>query len=157
MWLFYRLVLLLGYDKKTAILLSAVFAFATMNFHYSVNTQEQTQVGLLLVLAILFMVKYYQQRRFIYAWLFCIALGMCLLFRPASVVTVLPVYLVAAGNDILESHKKDILKIIAKWLLAGALGTGGFIIVCGWYNYIRFGSIFESGYGLSIRHIAGRP
>jgi hypothetical protein len=149
-WLLYRLVLLLGYDRKTAILLSAVFAFATMNFHYSVNAQEQTQVGLLLVLAIWFMVKYYQQRRFIYAWFFCITLGMCLLFRPASAVTVLPVYLVAAVNDILGSHKKDILKIIAKWFLAGALGTGGFIIACFWYNYIRFGSVFESGYGLSI-------
>ena len=149
-WLFYRLVLLLGYDKKTAILSSAVFAFATMNFHYSVNTQEQTQDGLLLVLAIFLMVKHYRQRRFVYAWLFCIALGMCLLFRPASIVTVLPVYLVASGSEILKSGKKDILKIIAKWLLAGVLGTGGFIIVCGWYNYIRFGSIFESGYGLSI-------
>jgi hypothetical protein len=149
-WLFYRLVLLLGYDKKTAILSSTVFALATMNFHYSVNTQEQTQEGLLLVLAIFLMVKHHRQRRFIYAWLFCIVLGMCLLFRPASTVTVLPVFFVAVVSNIWGSGRRDILKIIAKWFLAGASGTGGFIIVCGWYNYIRFGSIFESGYGLWI-------
>jgi hypothetical protein len=149
-WLFYRLVLSLGYSRRNSLLAAAVLAFATMHFHYSVDTQEQTQESLLSVLAIFLMVKYYRQRRFVHVWLFCIALGMCLLFRPASVVTVLPVYLVAAANEVIGSGKKEISKIIAKWLLAGALGTGGFIIICGWYNHIRFGSVFESGYGLSI-------
>jgi hypothetical protein len=148
-WLFYRLVLSLGYSQKISLLVAAVLGFATMSFHYSVNTQEQTQEGLLLVLATLLMVKYYQQRRFVYAWLFCIVLGTCLLFRPASVVTVLPLYLIAAMAEILNSDKRNILKIIWKWLIAGILGTGGFIVICGWYNYIRFGSILESGYGLS--------
>jgi hypothetical protein len=147
-WLFYKLVISLGYNGKTAILLSAVFAFATMNFHYSVNTQEQTQVALLLVLAIFLMVRYYQEHRFVYAWLFCVALGMCLIFRMTSAVMIFPVYLIAVVNEVFRSGRKDILKIIAKWFLAGALGTGGFIIACGWYNYIRFGNVFESGYGL---------
>jgi hypothetical protein len=147
-WLLYRLVLLLDYDRKTAIFSSAVLGFATMNFHYSVNTQEQTQVALLLVLALFLMVRYYQERRFIYAWLFCVVLGMCLFFRMTSAVTIFPVYLIAVVNEVLGSGKKDILKVIAKWFLAGVLGIGGFVIVCGWYDYIRFGNIFESGYGL---------
>jgi hypothetical protein len=149
-WLFYHLVLSLGYSQRASLLAAAVLAFATMHFHYSVDTQEQTQESLLSVLAIFLMVKYYRQRRFVYAWLFCIAIGMCLLIRPVSAVTVLPVYLVAAANEVVWAGKKEILKIIAKWFLAGVLGTGGFIIVCGWYNYIRFGSIFESGYALSV-------
>ena len=148
-WLFYRLVLLLGYKQHIAIFSSAVFAFATMSFHYSASTQEQTQEGLLLVLAVFLMVKYYQQRRFVYAWLFCVVLGMCLLFRIASAVTVLPVYLIAVMAEVIGAGKKNVLKTLEKWFLAGVLGTGGFIIICGWYNYIRFGSIFQSGYGLS--------
>jgi len=148
-WLFYKLVLLLGYGRRAAIFSSAALAFATMIFHYSVNTQEQTQVTGLLVLAILLMVKYYQRRRFVYAWLFCAALGMCLIFRFTSVVTVLPMYLVAAVAEVFIPDKKSLSKAVGKWLFAGILGTGGFIIVWGWYNYIRFGSIFESGYGLS--------
>lgn len=148
-WLFYRLVLSLGYSQRNSLLAAAVLGFATMSFHYSVNTQEQTQEGLLLVLATLLMVKYYRQRRFVHAWLFCVVLGMCLLFRPASVVTVLPLYLIAATAEILNSDKRNILKITRNWLIAGILGTGGFIIICGWYNYIRFGSVLESGYGLS--------
>lgn len=149
-WLFYRLVLLLNYNRTTAIVLSAVLAFATMNFHYSTNTQEQTQEGMLLASAILLMVKYRRQRRFVHAWLFCAVLGACLLLRPPSAVTVLPIYLVAAASDIFGFAKKYKLKTTGTWLLAGLLGTGGFIVACGWYNYIRFGSIFESGYELSI-------
>ena len=54
---FYRLVLLLGYNKKAAIFSSAVLAFATMNFHYSIVTHEQSQVALLLLIMILLMEK----------------------------------------------------------------------------------------------------
>jgi len=145
-WLFYRLVLSLGYQKETAVFSSAILAFSTMNFHYSVSTQEQTHVALLLVLAVLLMFTYYQQRRFIYAWLFCVALGMCLIFRLASAVTIFPVYLVAALSDVLGPGKEKLSNTIGKWLLAGVLGTGGFIVACGWYNYARFGSVLESGY-----------
>ena len=149
-WLFYRLVLSLGYKKRAAVISCAVLAFATMNFHYSVSTQEQTQVGLLLVLAVLLMVKFYREQRFVYAWLFCVVLGMCLIFRPASAVMVFPVYVVAAVSDAFRSDKKNSPRVIAKWLLAGVLGTAGFIVACGWYNYARFGSVFESGYPLGM-------
>jgi hypothetical protein len=154
-WLFYRLVVSLGYSKKSAIFTSCVLGFATMNFHYSVSTQEQPQVALLLVLAVLLMVKYHQQRRFIYAWLFCAVLGICLIFRSASAVTVFPIYVVAAVSDVFVSDKKNLSSVIAQWFFAGLLGTGGFIAVCGWYNFARFGSIFESGYPLAMATALG--
>lgn len=149
-WLFYKLVLSLGYSRNAAISTSCVLGFATMNFHYSVSTQEQTQIALLLVLSVLLMVKYHQQRRFIYAWLFCVALGMCLIFRLASAVMIFPVYLVALLSDVFGSDQEKLSNTIRKWLLAGVLGTGGFIVACGWYNYARFGSVFESGYPLAM-------
>jgi len=60
----------------------------------------------------------------------------------------LPIYLVAAGEDILCNSGKSRVERVGKWLLAGLCGTGGIIILLGWYNYIRFGSVLESGYGL---------
>lgn len=148
-WLFYRLVLLLGYNQPAAIISSLVLAFATMNLHYSASTQEQTQMALLLVLAMLLMVKYHRQQRFVYAWLFCVVLGVCLIFRLSSVVMVLPLYLIAAITEIFSVDKKIIPKIIARWLLAGVLGTGIFVICSLWHNYTRFGGFFESGYSLA--------
>jgi len=147
-WLFYRLVLLLGYTKRAGIFSSSVLAFSTMNFHYSVNTQEQTQIALLLVLAILLITKYHKEQRFVYGWLFCVVLGMCLLFRTTSAVVIFPLYLIAVLSEVFGPDKKNRSHIIGKWLMAGVLGTGGFIVTCVWYNFARFGSIFESGYGL---------
>jgi hypothetical protein len=63
---------------------------------------------------------------------------------------VFPVYVVAAVSDTFGSDKKNSPRVIAKWLLAGVLGTAGFIVACGWYNYARFGSVFESGYPLGM-------
>ena len=148
-WVFYRLVLSLGYKEKTSLIAASVLGFATMHFHYSVNTQEQSQVALLLVLAILLMVKYYRQRRIVYMWLFCVVLGICFLFRPSSVFVVLPIYLVAVSGEILASEKTSWARQAGKWLAASVCGIGSFLVFLGWYNYARFGSVFESGYGLS--------
>ena len=148
-WVFYRLILSLGYGEKASLIAAAVLGFATMHFHYSVNTQEQTQIALLLVLAILFMVKYYRQRRAVYMWLFCVVLGICFLFRTSSASVVLPIYLVAVGGEIFASEKTSRARGVGKWLAAGVCGIGSFLVFLGWYNYVRFGSVFESGYGLS--------
>jgi len=148
-WVFYHLMLSLGYNRRTSLIAAAVLGFATMHFHYSVNTQEQTQITLLLVLAIWIMVKYYQQQRFVYVWLFCVVLGLCLLFRPSSVSAVLPIYLIALGGEVFTSERTLRARRVGKWLAAGVCGAGSFLVLLGWYNYVRFGGVFESGYGLS--------
>jgi len=153
---FYRLVLLLGYNKKAAIFSSAVLAFATMNFHYSVVTHEQSQIALLLLIMILLMVRNMQKPGFLDVWLLCAVLGFCLLFRLTSLVMVLPIYLVAAGAEVFASQITAKPKVVGKWLAAGFLGTGGFVAVIAWYNYVRFGSVFETGHGLAtITTMAG--
>jgi hypothetical protein len=153
---FYQLVLSLGYSKKVVIFSSAVLAFATMNFHYSVVTHEQSQVAVLLLVAILLMVKNLQKPGFLYVWLLCAALGFCLLFRLSSLVMVLPIYLVAAGAEVFAGQTIAKPKIVGKWLAAGFLGVGGFVAVIGWYNYVRFGSVFEGGHRLAtITTMAG--
>ena len=147
-WLMYRLLILLGYSERVSILTAAVFAFATMHFHYSVVTYEQTQVAALLLLAMIFLVKNLRERRFLYAWLLCLSLGLCLLFRLGSMLEILPIYLIAAGEEILGDGEKSRFERVGKWLLAGLCGTGAIIMFLGWYNYIRFGNVLESGYGL---------
>ena len=147
-WLVYRLLILLSYSKRVSIFIAVIFAFATMHFHYSVVTYEQTQVGALLLLAMIFLVKNLRERRFLYAWLLCLSLGLCLLFRLGSMLEILPIYLVAAGEEILGDGEKSRVERVGKWLLAGVCGVGGIIVFLGWYNYIRFGSVLESGYGL---------
>jgi len=145
-WVFYYLVLSLGYSERAAFWGALVLGFATMHFHYSVTTHEQSQAVLLLLVAVLLIVKNLSKPRFIYAWLLCVMLGLCLLLRASMLVTVLPVYIVAAAAEVCAAESQSRLKKIGKWLCAGFLGTAGFAAVTLWYNYIRFGDVFEIGY-----------
>lgn len=145
-WVFYRLAILLGYSERAAFWGAAVLGFATMHFHYSVATHEQSQVALLLLVAVVLIVKNLSKPRFIYAWLFCVVLGLCLLIRATALVMVLPMYMVVVAAEFWAAEAPNKLKVVGKWLLAGFCGTGGFIAETLWYNYIRFGNVFEMGY-----------
>jgi len=145
-WVFYRLVLLLGYSERAAFWGAAVLGFATMHFHYSVVTHEQSQAALLLLVAVVLIAKNLSKPRFVYAWLLCVVLGFCLLLRATMVVTVVPVYVVAAVAEVWAAKAPNRLKVVGKWICAGFCGTVGFVVVTLWYNYIRFGDVFDIGY-----------
>jgi hypothetical protein len=155
-WVLYRIVLGLGYSAKVALSTVLVLAFATMHFHYSVVAHEQTQVALFMLLSVLLMVRNAQEPRFLYSVLLCAMLGLCLLFRLTSLVMVVPVYLAAAGAELFSEQTISKPRVLGKWFLAGALGTGSFIAVIALYNCARFGSIFETGHRLATdRTLAG--
>jgi len=145
-WVFYRLTLLLGYRERAAFWGAAVLGFATMHFHYSVVTHEQSQAALLLLVAVVLIVKNLSKPRFVYAWLLCVVLGFCLLLRATMVVTVVPVYIVAVVAEVWAAEASSRLRVVGKWLCAGFYGTAGFVVVTLWYNYIRFGNVFDIGY-----------
>lgn len=149
-WVFYRLAILLGYSERAAFWGAAVLGFATMHFHYSVVTHEQSQVVLLLLVAVVLIAKNLSKPRFIYAWLLCVMFGLCLLLRASMLVTVLPMCIVAAAAEVWTAEAPNRLKVVGKWLCAGFCGTAGFIAVTLWYNYIRFGNVFEIGYGQAL-------
>ena len=147
-WLFYRLVLSLGCSLLAGLVMSVAFGLSTMILHNSVSGQEQTQIAALLVLAVLIMMRYLKRGGFLYAWLFCLVLGICLLLRTASAVMVVPLFVVAVLADIFQRTNNNFKKRVAIWLSAGILGVGPSLILCGFYNCLRFGCPYESGYSL---------
>jgi hypothetical protein len=60
---------------------------------------------------------------------------------------VFPLYLTAAITDI-STSRIERFAVIRKWVFAGISGFGVFLVLCGWYNFVRFGNIFKLGYSL---------
>lgn len=146
-WIFYRILLLLDYGKGISALSSSLFFYGTMHLHYSVNTHEQSQVAFFLLSVVWLMIKNSKKPCFSTAFLLCLSLGMCLLFRLDSVATVVPLYLVAALSEAVSPmDRSKRTAVIIKWVLAGMLGTGIIVLCICWYNYVRFGSYLETGY-----------
>ena len=154
-YLLYRLVLALGLRQRTAVLTALAGGLGTMHWHYSVNTQEQTQVAALLLLAVLLMAMNQGTGHFRYRWLLCAALGGALLFRFSAVVAAGPIYVAAAGSEILAAPPHRRGSLTGEWLGALVLGMGPFLGVMGWYNYARFGAVLESGYGRALATALG--
>jgi len=148
--LVYRLGRSIGASRRACISTAMVFGIGTMHWHYSVNGQEQSQVELLLVAAAIGFLAELRCRRFLYAWLTCAALGACVLFRPASIVVVVAAYGTMVIWDTARTAAGQRLRCVGRWIAAGILGAGAFAVACGWYNVVRFGTIFETGY----RHVA---
>ncbi len=145
--LFANLILSLGCTRTVSLIMAVLLGAATMIFHYSVNGQEQTQIAALLLVALLLAVRYFRHAAFSRAWLFCLALGACLVFRSAAAIMILPIYLVVAIADAVKSPRAP-ARTTARWLAAGLLGVGPAIAICAWYNYVRFANPLESGYSL---------
>lgn len=154
-WAFYRLLLQMGYSRYASFVSAGLLAVATMMLHYGVCTHEQSQVALLLILALWCLVKNRKSPGFIYAWCLCLALGIGLMFRISSVVMALPIFLTASIQEVTAASRNAKMKCACKWLSAGILGTGIFVVFLLWQNYTRFGSIFENGYGIAAKTMFG--
>lgn len=148
-WLLFRLVVLLGYNKKKALITAAIFGFATMHVHYTVFAHEQNQVALLLLVQCWCMVKIFQENRFGHIWLLCAAMGLCLFFRLSSAIETTLMVVGAFFFAVTSQRTCPWYAIVKKWACAFLLGAVPFILALAWYNYIRFGSFFENGYGLA--------
>jgi hypothetical protein len=147
--LFFHVVLLLGYATRIALVSALVFGFATMHVHYTVFTHEQSQVALLLLLQLWCMLKVLQTQRSVYAWGLCAAMGLCLFFRLSSAFETFSVFAVALCASVAAAPVGARYAAVKIWIRPFIFGCGPFVAALAWYNAIRFGSVFETGYGIA--------
>jgi len=154
-WLFFRFVLLLGYATRIALVSALVFGFATMHVHYTVFTHEQSQVALLLLLQLWCMLKALNTKRPVYTWGVCAAMGLCLFFRLSSAFETFSVFAVALCASVAVAPVGSRYAAVKIWIRPFVFGCGPFVAALAWYNAIRFGSVFETGYGIAAATMFG--
>jgi len=146
-WLAYRVVRRLGYSERAAVGTAAVLGLGTMHWHYAVVAQEASQVAAALLGAAWLMVENRARGRFVYALGACVLLGAALGFRLAEATAALPMFLAAAVSEAAGAGRGQRARAAVKWVAAGLLGVGPALACWGWYDWARFGSVWETGYG----------
>lgn len=146
-WFFYKLLRRLGYPLQASLAATLLMALATMMLYYGSFGQEQSHVGLLLLMAVYLYVRFEGRMTWRRRLTICMLLGSCILFRLPAAVMIFPFYVAAVILDLRQVENARRGGVLGQWLLAGFLGTAGFIAVCGWYNYMKFGSVLDTGYG----------
>ena len=136
-WLALPLARRYGPGGNTDYLLASLGAFGTLLFTQSIagNFYYLAQVEAML-LTFVALIEWQGRRR---PWLIAASIGLAALARPTLLVAALPM------GVVLLMDSKDRIRAAAAFLAP----IGGALLLTGWWNYVRFGSPLETGYGLS--------
>jgi hypothetical protein len=141
-WLALPLVRAYGAKGRTAYWIAAFTAFGSLLFWTSVfgNMYYLAHAESFLALT-LFLIEWAGKRR-------PMVLGVCLggsfLARPTTILAA-----ISFGLYLLWARRSDLLAV-ARSAVAFGLPMAAAIAFYGWFNWVRFGSAFESGYAISL-------
>lgn len=135
-------------DRAAARWSAMIFGAATMHWHHTVNTYEESQIAVCLLVSLWAVQRAWRRNGWGYPLLACAAMGVGLCFRASSVVVSAPLGAAALCYDLTSGvgskHKR---RRVGQWIAAGVLGLGPFLLAAGAYNALRFGSPWDTGYG----------
>lgn len=147
-WMLYRVAMDAGAGTRASLWLAGLYALGTSHWHNSVNTYEESQIALCLLVAVWAMQRYWNSGTAAYLLAVFAAMGVGLLFRLSSAVVFLAVGLVGIGVDLARADVAPSRPArFARWVLCGLAAMGPFLAAVGWYNFARFGRVAETGYG----------
>jgi 4-amino-4-deoxy-L-arabinose transferase-like glycosyltransferase len=82
LYVFYRILLMVGTPKHIALLASVFLLFNTTQYEYTFRILTEFLFGFFLLLAVYFLVKYLQSKKAVFFFLFSFAMNYALLIRP---------------------------------------------------------------------------
>jgi hypothetical protein len=133
---------------RAALGVCALFGLATMHWHNSVNTYEESQTAACALAALWAAQRAWLRGGWLYPLVACAAMGLSLCFRVSAVTLIGPIGVIALWRDAAgQPMRTEQLRRVGTWIAAGLVGAAPFMAALAVFNYVRFGSIWEAGYG----------
>lgn len=134
--------LTIGYSKKTSFLVSLIYGFATIAIVYAKDSYEHPLEAFFILLAVFCTYLYVKKKNLKWLVISAVSMGFEIITRLP------PIFLVPLIFGYVILHKSNFPSTgkLKKDLLVFGISILPFIIFILWYNYFRFGSIFETGY-----------
>jgi len=135
----------LGYTKRTAFIVTVFYALGTLAWPQAKQPFDHPVEMLFVLLAVFYVHRYAEDGRTGSLLLSSASLGYAFLTRASAVLALPPIfvflYCSRSGEVIPKKRIVAVLKDCAVYSLVFLL----FVIIQLWYNFARFGSIFETG------------
>lgn len=138
----------LGYSRRSSIYASIFYGLGTMAWYYAKDSGEHVLETSFVVLSFFGMYRYMSNEKARYILISGASFGMAFLTRGNSMLVALPLFLMLPANYIKKYDLRKTLTLILRDAGFFSISVIPFAVIFLWYNYYRFGSIFESGYGL---------
>lgn len=152
----------LGYSKKTALAVTVFYALGTLAWPQSKHPFDHPVEALFVLLAIFYAQIYVKSGRIRYLLLSAASLGFAFITRVPTVLSLAPIFFFLSYERPESGYTVKRAAAAIRDCSLYSLALAPFVLMQFWYNYARFGSIFETGITLmaqkaGIDFFAGTP
>lgn len=150
--LVYLFSISLGYSIRASVLTSIFFGLGTFVWPLAKHPFDHIVETFFILLTVYTAYHYLNGKRVLYLLISAFSLGFAFITRQTSILIIPPLLIMAIYHYKKDSLKKNI-GLLFKDIVLWSLVFLPFLIIFFWYNYYRFGSIFETGYQLGASRI----
>lgn len=142
----------LGFSRRAGFFTSIFYGLGTFAWPLAKQPFDNILETFFILLSVYCIYRYVINKKYLYLFFSGIFLGVAFITRMTSVLVILPlstliIYYYPKGSNFKDTLK-GILKLFAKDFTLFSIAFLPFVCFLFWYNYYRFGNVFESGYQL---------
>lgn len=138
----------LGYSKRASFLTSLFYGLGTFAWPYTKQPFDNVLETFFLLLSIFNMHLFYDRGKTKSLLISASCLGFAFLTRPTSVLAIPSIFILLILHRTVKTGFKEYAGVLMRDVGLFSMTFLPFLLVSFWYNYYRFGSIFETGYTL---------
>ncbi len=146
--LIFIFLIFLGYSKRASVLTATMYGMGTFAWPLAKQQFDHVVETFFAVLSVYLLCLYLQNKKVSNLVFSAFSLGMAVLTRLTSLLIIPALFVLIVMHRSRKSNINDFLKKMSRDTILFSLSFLPFIIFQLWYNYYRFGSIYESGYSL---------
>ena len=143
----------LGYSRRASLLAAFFYGMCTMAWPVAKRPFDHTTETFFVLLAGYYMYRYSVCAKVSIILLSGICLGMAFNIRYTSVLALPALFLMTSVYYLKTHDLRNTAKYVARDMTFFALAFLPFLGLSFWYNYARFGSIFETGFSLMAKRL----
>jgi 4-amino-4-deoxy-L-arabinose transferase-like glycosyltransferase len=142
----------LGYSRRASLLVAIFYGLGTMAWSLAKQPFDNTIETFFVLFSVYSMHLYVIHRRISHILLSAISLGIAFIARATSILVIPPLFILTVLYQVKKTDLKVITRNLFRDISLFSLAFFPFLGFSLWYNYYRFGSIFETGYQLIAAH-----
>ena len=143
----------LGYSSRAALFTAIFYGLGTMAWRFSKDSQDHGIETFFILLSVYYMSRHVMSKRVMHLIFSAFFLGTAFITRPNAVLVMPSLFILMILYYVKEYDFKTGLRLITRNVVFFSLSFLPFLGIVLWYNYYRFGSVFETGFGLTAKRL----
>lgn len=146
--LVYLFAISLGYANRSSLLTAIFYGLGTVAWPLAKGPFDYTIAACFVLLSIYFMYLYVVDNKFLHLLISAISIGVAFITRTNSILVIPPLLMLMIFYSVKKPDFRSTIRPLARDVVFFSVLVLPFISLSLWYNYYRFGSVFETGYSL---------